>query len=53
VALIRRVPDPFIAAIVANWPTNFDPQRAVTLGFRAEGDFDSIIRVHIEDELSQ
>jgi nucleoside-diphosphate-sugar epimerase len=51
VALIRRVPDPFIGSIVANWPTNFDARRAEALGFRAERDFDSIIRVHVEDEL--
>lgn len=50
-ALIRRVPDPAVGAIVAGWPRNFDPQRALALGFRAEGSFDEIIRVHIEDEL--
>lgn len=50
-ALIRRVPDPTVAAIVAGWPRNFDPQRALALGFRAETSFDEIIRVHIEDEL--
>ncbi|GAN76652.1 D-erythronate dehydrogenase [Acidisphaera rubrifaciens] len=50
-SLIRRVPDPTVAAIVAGWPRNFDPQRALALGFRAETSFDEIIRVHIEDEL--
>ncbi len=49
--LIRRVPDATIAAIVAGWPRNFDPRRAVALGFRAERSFEDIIRVHIEDEL--
>ena len=49
--LIRREPDPMIERIVAGWPGNFDPRRAVELGFRAESSFDEIIRVHIEDEL--
>jgi len=51
VALIRREPDPAIAKIVAGWPRNFAADRAERLGFRAEKDFDEIIRVHIEDEL--
>ena len=48
---IRREPDPLVARIVAGWPSRFDPARALTLGFRAEGSFDDIIRVHIADEL--
>jgi nucleoside-diphosphate-sugar epimerase len=51
VALIRREPDPVIRRIVAGWATDFDAQRAAELGFRAETDFDEIIRIHIEDEL--
>ena len=51
VALIRRAPAPFIQGIVANWAENFDAARATALGFRAEPDFDSIVRVHVEDEL--
>ncbi len=50
-ARIRRAPDPLIARIVAGWPRRFDPRRALELGFRAEGSFDEIIRVHIDDEL--
>jgi nucleoside-diphosphate-sugar epimerase len=50
--LIRREPDPTIARIVAGWPQNFDPQRALALGFRADSSFEEIIRIHIEDELS-
>lgn len=49
--LIRRQPDPAIARIVAGWPGNFLPLRAMALGFRAEANFDDIIRVHIDDEL--
>ena len=48
---IRREPDPLVARIVAGWPSRFDPARALALGFRAEGSFDDIIRVHIADEL--
>jgi nucleoside-diphosphate-sugar epimerase len=51
VARIKRVPDPVIDAIVAGWPRDFNPQRAIALGFKAESSFEEIIRVHIEDEL--
>jgi nucleoside-diphosphate-sugar epimerase len=48
---IRREANETIAAIVAGWPRNFAPDRAVALGFRAERDFEEIVRIHIEDEL--
>ena len=48
---IRREPDETIRRIVAGWPHRFDCLRAHKLGFRAETDFDEIIRVYIEDEL--
>ncbi len=51
VRLIRREPDPAIAAIVAGWPRRFDASRALSFGFQPETSFDEIIRVHIEDEL--
>ncbi|TYC51176.1 SDR family oxidoreductase [Rhodobacterales bacterium] len=51
VKLIRREPDAAIRKIVSGWATDFDAQRAADLGFRAETDFDEIIRIHIEDEL--
>ena len=51
VARIRRVPDPFVQGIVAGWPRNFDPRRAIELGFKGDASFEDIIRVHIEDEL--
>src|SRR5437764_642680 len=51
-ARIKREPDPFIMGIVAGWPRNFEPKRALELGFTtAEKSFDDIIRIHIEDEL--
>jgi len=51
VARIRRQPDPFIETIVAGWPRNFAPERALGLGFKADASFEDIIRHHIEDEL--
>jgi len=51
VALIRREPDPDIMRIVAGWPQDFAPERAIELGFRAETSFEEIIRIHIEDEM--
>jgi len=51
-ARIKREPDHFIMGIVAGWPRNFDPKRALALGFTtAEKTFDDIIRIHIDDEL--
>jgi nucleoside-diphosphate-sugar epimerase len=51
-ARIKREPDAFIAGIVAGWPRNFDPKRALQLGFTtAEKTFDDIIRIHIDDEM--
>lgn len=51
VGLIRSERDPLIEKIVAGWPSDFQPDRALALGFRAESSFDEIIRIHIEDEL--
>jgi nucleoside-diphosphate-sugar epimerase len=48
---IRHEPDEAITRIVASWPRAFDARRAHALGFRADADFDEIVRVHIEDEL--
>jgi len=53
VALIKRVPDPDIIKIVSLWPQNFDPQRAIALGFKAEADFDEIIKVYIDEDLNR
>jgi nucleoside-diphosphate-sugar epimerase len=51
VRLIRRQPDEMIMKMVAGWAPGFEAKRATELGFRAEKNFDEIIRVHIEDEL--
>lgn len=51
VRLIRPKPDRTIIGIVSGWPRDFDPQRALDLGFSADRDFEEIIRVYIEDDL--
>jgi D-erythronate 2-dehydrogenase len=51
--LIRREPDATIMRIVEGWPQNFDAQRALALGFRADRSFEEIIRIHMEDELQK
>jgi nucleoside-diphosphate-sugar epimerase len=50
-ARIRQDPDPTIIRFVEGWPRRFDARRAESLGFRAEGSFDEIISIYIEDEL--
>jgi nucleoside-diphosphate-sugar epimerase len=49
--LIRRDPDPVIQRMVAGWPRDFDARRASSLGFKAEANFDDIVKAHIDDEL--
>ena len=49
--LIRHEPDEAIMRIIAGWPRNFDARRAHELGFRAEADFEEIVRIYIDDEL--
>ena len=53
VKLIRRVPDPAVASIVAGWPRDFDTARAIAFGFVAESSFQEIIAVYLEDEMGQ
>ncbi len=51
VRLIKRQPDATIMRIVEGWPRNFDPKRAIQLGFKADASFEEIIRIHLEDEM--
>ncbi|WP_187428263.1 D-erythronate dehydrogenase [Roseobacter fucihabitans] len=44
--------DPDIIRIVQGWPRDFDPARAVSLGFSAESSFDDIIQTYIAEDLS-
>jgi len=53
VDLIKLQPDAAIAKIVHGWPRNFDPARAIDLGFTSESSFDEIIQVYIDEDLAQ
>lgn len=48
-ARIRREPDATIRGIVAGWPRDFAPERALAAGFTADASFQDIIRAHIRD----
>jgi len=50
VSRVKFVPDARIQAIVKTWPVRFRTERATAMGFHADGDFDSIVRDHIEGE---
>jgi nucleoside-diphosphate-sugar epimerase len=50
VKLIRREPDPVVQKIVAGWPTAFEAKRSRALGFKADDNFEAIVRAHIDDE---
>jgi nucleoside-diphosphate-sugar epimerase len=40
--------DALIQGIVQTWPVRFRTDRALAMGFRADGDFESIVRDHLE-----
>ena len=50
VARIKRKPDETIMKIFPNESVRFDTKRAHALGFRADKDFEEIIRIHIEED---
>ena len=50
-ALVRRAPDPAIAAIVGGWPAAFSASRALTLGFSAHGTLAELVEAFIADDL--
>lgn len=52
VKLIRPQPDEDITKLVSGWPRNFNPQRAIKLGFKAEKSFEEIIKVYLEDDMN-
>lgn len=51
VDLIKVAPDPAVIKIVEGWPRNFNPSRAIALGFKAETTFDEIIQTYIAEDL--
>ena len=50
--LIKRVPDPTIAAIVGTWPPGFEATRARALGFAPHEPVEDVVRGFIEDDLA-
>ena len=50
---IKPQPDEAIMKIVAGWPRNFAPDRAISLGFQAENNFDEIVQTYIDDDLTK
>ena len=53
VKLIKHQPDPIIQKIVSGWARDFDTKRSIELGFKAENNFDEIIKTYIEDDLKK
>ncbi|HVC60174.1 MAG TPA: NAD-dependent epimerase/dehydratase family protein [Acetobacteraceae bacterium] len=51
-ALVRRVEDQSVAAIVGTWPPDFEPLRARTLGFSPHEPIADVVRAFIEDDLA-
>jgi D-erythronate 2-dehydrogenase len=44
---VQFKPDARIQAIVKTWPVRFRTERALDMGFKADSDFDSIVRDHL------
>jgi nucleoside-diphosphate-sugar epimerase len=51
VALIKRVSDPVVEKIVMGWAGRYTAELATKMGFKAEANFDEIIKVYQEDEM--
>lgn len=51
VDLIKSQPDEAIMKIVEGWPRDFAPEKAISLGFKAESNFDEIVETYIADDL--
>jgi nucleoside-diphosphate-sugar epimerase len=47
---VKFVPDARIQGIVKTWPVRFRTERANAMGFKADGDFESVVRAHLEAE---
>jgi nucleoside-diphosphate-sugar epimerase len=47
---VKFRPDARIQAIVETWPVRFRTERAAAMGFKADGDFESIVRDHVANE---
>ena len=49
-ARVKFVPDARIQSIVKTWPMRFRTERANAMGFRADPDFDTVVRDYLESE---
>jgi hypothetical protein len=47
--LIQDEPNAEIQAIVATWPSEIITSRALTLGFKADGNFEELVHSYISD----
>src|SRR5687768_6930123 len=50
VARVKFVPDVRIQGIVKTWPARFRTERALAMGFKADPDFDSVVRDYLATE---
>jgi len=53
VGLIRWEPDPEIQKIVLGWKANFNPRKALRLGFVADESFEDNIRFFLEEDVER
>ena len=47
---VKFVPDARIQGIVKTWPVRFRTERALAMGFKADPDFETIVRDHVDGE---
>jgi len=47
---VKFVPDARIQGIVKTWPVRFRTERAEKMGFKADTDFDSVVRDYLDTE---
>ena len=52
-ALVHRVEDPAVAAIVGGWPAAFVPERARRLGFTPQEPLVDVVRAFVADDLEE
>ena len=50
VGRVKFVPDARIQGIVKTWPVRFRTERALAMGFKADPDFDSVVRDYLTTE---
>jgi nucleoside-diphosphate-sugar epimerase len=50
-ALVRRAPDPAVAAIVGGWPAAFKPDRGLRLGFSPHESLQEVVAAFVADDL--